>query len=71
MQITLQRARPAPPARDTHETGVNRTLNFFREQPRKLRWRVFSFSLREGLRVEIACYGGDCTVAICNNHRTL
>ena len=29
------------------------------EQPRKLRWRVFSFSLREGLRVEIACYGGD------------
>ena len=39
--------------------GGKQNWKFLREQPRKLRWRVFSFSLREGLTVEIACYGGD------------
>ena len=44
MQITLQRARPALPARDTHETGVNRTENFSRTTKKVAVESVFFFA---------------------------
>ena len=45
MQITLQRARPGSPARDTHETGVNRTENFSRTTKKVALDSVFFFAV--------------------------
>lgn len=44
MQITLQCARPASPARDTHDTGVNRTENFSRTTKKVALDGVFFFA---------------------------